>query len=90
LQVTYRTAFRWAFWLLAASFIAGQFLERMQPMLFSRVVTYIGSLWLIILWYSILMVVLVDLVRLSNHFIHYIPTNLTATILPGPNFLWVY
>ncbi len=75
--------FSWTFWIMALSFMVGQFLERGNPGNFERVITYIGSIWLVILWYALLMVIAVDLVRLLNHWFHFIPANITETVFAG-------
>lgn len=82
-----RTVFSWVFWLLAASFIVGQILERGNPHLVSSIVSGIGSTWLAVLWYSFLLVLVVDVVRLLNNFLHFIPANFMSTHLTPVSLL---
>ncbi|MDA3893276.1 MAG: metallophosphoesterase [Salinivirgaceae bacterium] len=84
-ETQYGTVFKWVFWILSFSFILGQFLERGTPNALSSVITYIGSFWLVILWYLFLFVVAIDIVRLTNGWWQYIPHNLLSGILKGPN-----
>jgi len=68
-----RLTFRWLFWILALFFIVGQFLERGQPTIFGKIITNIGSVWLAVLWIAFLFVLSIDIIRLFNHFLHFIP-----------------
>ncbi len=84
-QSTLRTIFPWLFWGLAAAFVIGQFLERGNPTLLGQVVTCIGSFWLVTLFYLFLFVLAIDLVRVANHFIGFIPDAWTQSFLTGKN-----
>ncbi|HAM97865.1 MAG TPA: metallophosphoesterase [Marinilabiliales bacterium] len=84
-QGALRTVFPWIFWGLAATFIVGQFLERGQPFLAGKLVTYVGSFWLVTLWYLFMMILLIDVVRLGNHFTGFIPASWTESFLSGKN-----
>lgn len=77
--------YKWVFWGLTVSFGVGQFLERGNPTLVGQIITYIGSFWLVILWYLFLFVIAIDLVRVTNHWFHYIPAEWTDTFLNGQN-----
>jgi predicted MPP superfamily phosphohydrolase len=61
------------FWTIAASFIAGSVLERTASSAFSEWVYRIGSFWLAFMLYLILAALLIDLVRISNYFFHFLP-----------------
>lgn len=79
---TLRSIFPWLFWGIAFTFIIGQFLERGMFTYFSQIVTYIGSFWLVFAWYAMLMIVAIDLIRVANHFLHFIPANfISGTVL---------
>lgn len=80
-----RSIFPWVFWGIAITFIAGQFLERGPFTYFSQIVTYIGSYWLVFAWYALLMVIAIDLVRVANHFLHFIPESLSSGLFSGIN-----
>jgi uncharacterized protein len=62
-----------AFWVLVCSFIVARILERAYPCDFTEVMTWIGSFWLGAMVYLLMIVLLIDLVRLINHFIHGFP-----------------
>jgi len=61
----------------------GQFLERMAPTLTGKVVTYLGSFWLVTLLYLFLMILCIDIIRLLDHGIHFIPASWKTTFLSG-------
>lgn len=85
----FQKAFKWAFWLMASTFIIGQILERGSPNAFARAVTLTGSLWLAFFLYALLFVVVVDFFRLLHHFFHVFPQSLTTGVLSG-KMLFVY
>lgn len=67
---------RWftiVFWLVAASFVTGSLLEYTISSAFSEWVYRIGSFWLAAMLYFTLTVFLIDLVRVANHFFHFLP-----------------
>jgi len=67
---------RWyipVFWAVAASFIAGSILERTLSSAAGEWIYRIGSFWLAMMLYLIIAVVLIDLVRVFNHFFHFLP-----------------
>jgi uncharacterized protein len=70
---TWRTIFPILFWTLAFAYIFARFLERVKPCDFTEVMTWIGSIWLGIMVYGFLTVLLIDLARVLNSFIHYFP-----------------
>lgn len=78
-----KSIFPWVFWALASSFVLGQFLERLPFNYFSQIISYIGSFWLVLAWYALLMIIAIDLIRLANHFIGFIPEALSSTIFSG-------
>jgi len=61
------------FWVVALSFIAGRLLENRIPAVLAHPLTWIGSFWLAALLYFLIAVVLLDLLRLANHFLHFFP-----------------
>jgi len=61
------------FWTIAAMFIAGSILERTATSAFSEWIYRIGSFWLAYMLYLVMAVVLIDIVRVFNHFIHFLP-----------------
>ncbi len=61
------------FWTLAATYIAGRFLERVWLSPVSDALVWSGSIWLGAMLYFFLLVVFIDLIRLVNHFIPFLP-----------------
>ncbi len=68
-----KTWFRWIFITLAASYVLGRIIERIYLSVFSNFLVWVGSFWLAAMFYFLLAVILIDLIRLSNHFIHFLP-----------------
>ncbi len=66
------------FWVTASMFILARVLERVYPSLFSGIVTWIGSFWLGFMLFFIMAVVLIDLARLFNSFLHFFPASFSA------------
>ncbi|MCE1197663.1 MAG: metallophosphoesterase [Marinilabiliales bacterium] len=61
------------FWTVVASFLVGMILERTYSSVFSEWVYRIGAFWLAFLLYFVLVLVVTDLVRIANHFFHFLP-----------------
>jgi uncharacterized protein len=70
---SWRTWFTVVFWALVSAYVVARFLERAYPCDFTEILTWIGSLWLGIMVYSLLAVLLIDFFRLLNHFFHFFP-----------------
>jgi hypothetical protein len=66
------------FLFLSLAFIAGRFLERAWLSPVSAVLVWVGSFWLAAMLYFLLAVVLLDLLRLANHFIPFFPSFVTG------------
>lgn len=67
---------RWftvVFWVVVASFIAGSVLERTASSAFSEWVYRVGAFWLAFMLYLTLAAFLIDVVRMFNHFFHFLP-----------------
>jgi predicted MPP superfamily phosphohydrolase len=62
------------FWVIASMFIVGSVLERTASSAFSEWVYRIGSFWLAFMLYLTIAVVLIDIVRIFNHFFHFLPS----------------
>lgn len=83
---SFRIWFKWGFLLLVSAYVAGRIMERVYLSAFSDALTWIGSFWLAIMVYGLLFVVLIDIIRLANHFVGFLPQYLysvqgKATIL---------
>ncbi|MDP3645332.1 MAG: metallophosphoesterase [Bacteroidota bacterium] len=61
------------FWTVAFLFIVGSVLERTATSAFSEWVYRIGSFWIAYMLYLGIAVVLIDVVRIFNYFIHFLP-----------------
>lgn len=68
-----RTAYIILFWSLAATFIAGRFLERIWLGPVSDLLVWTGSFWLGAMLYFFLIVVFFDVLRLVNHLVPFYP-----------------
>lgn len=55
------------------SYILSRFLERTRWVKLSEPFTWIGSIWLLAMFYFFLFIVLIDIVRLLDHLFHFLP-----------------
>ena len=62
------------------SFILGRFVERFMVNFVSDALIWIGAFWLAFMLYFFLSLVLIDFLRLLNHFIPFFPTFITFNI----------
>lgn len=81
--------FIWVYWIITSFFIIGQILERGNPGILSRIVSFIGSYWLAIFLYLLILVVAIDLIRIIQHLTHFIPQSLLSGIFQ-PQKLFIY
>ncbi|MCF8373193.1 MAG: metallophosphoesterase [Bacteroidales bacterium] len=84
-----KSVFTWAFWILVISFPLGQFLERGNPNDIFRMVSFTGSFYLVILLYSIMMVFFIDIIRLFDGWLNFVPASLKAGIFSGKSLFIV-
>lgn len=77
----WRTWFSLIFWGVASTFILARILERVYPSLLSGIITWIGSFWLGFMLFFFLAVVLIDLLRLVDSFLHFFPPSIYANIV---------
>jgi predicted MPP superfamily phosphohydrolase len=68
-----RLYFKIIFIFLAASYIIARFLERIWLSAFSDILTWIGSFWLAAFFYFFLAAIVIDLFRLVNFIVLFIP-----------------
>jgi uncharacterized protein len=73
LNQSMRRTFIIGFWTIVSMFIVGNVLERTATSAFSEWVYRIGAFWMAFMLYLIIAVVLIDLVRIFNYFIHFLP-----------------
>jgi predicted MPP superfamily phosphohydrolase len=81
--------FTWTFWTLIATFMVGQFFERGNPGMFEITISRIGSISLAFFLYLLLFVIFVDIIRIFQHYFHFIPSSLTSGLLSG-KMLFIY
>lgn len=73
-----KTLFPWVFWILVATYVAGRTLEKIYLSYASDIFVWTGSFWLAAMLYLFLMVVLVDIIRMVNHYIPFYPGFITT------------
>lgn len=73
--------YRWSFIFLAASYLVGRILERVWLSPISDFFTWTGSFWLALMTYFLLAVLAIDIVRLLNWLIPFLPEWLSAPSL---------
>lgn len=61
------------FWTIAACFITGSIMERSVSSALSEWIYRIGSFWMAYMLYLFLAVFIIDLVRMANYFVHFLP-----------------
>ncbi len=76
----FRVPYAAVFWILALSFVAGRFLERVAVTHFSTAVVWVGSFWFAAFAYFILSLLLIDILRLINYVVPIFPSFVTADI----------
>jgi predicted MPP superfamily phosphohydrolase len=68
-----RSAYTVAFWFIALSFIAGRAAEKILPVPLANLLIWVGSFWLAAMLYFFIAVVLLDFLRVVNHFLPFFP-----------------
>jgi uncharacterized protein len=76
----FRVPYAAIFWVLALSFIAGRFLERVAITPFSTAVVWVGSFWFAAMAYFVLSLLLIDVVRLVNYAVPIFPSFVTTDL----------
>ena len=79
LSPTWRKGYIAAFWLIVSCFIVGEILEHTHSSLASEWIYRIGAFWLAFMLYFSLAILLIDVIRLFNHFFHFLP-EITQTL----------
>jgi len=73
----FRMPFLVIFWILALSFFAARFLERVAITPFSTVLVWVGSFWFAAFAYFALVALIIDVLRLTNYIIPWFPSFIT-------------
>jgi predicted MPP superfamily phosphohydrolase len=76
-----RTYYVIIFIFIALSYIIGRILERIYLSSWSDILVWIGSFWLAAMLYFFLIIVFLDLVRLVNHFVSFLPVAITGNYI---------
>lgn len=71
----YKIAYTIVFWFLAMAYILSRFVERAGLNGFHHVLYWIGSAWFAVMLYAFLMVLLIDITKLLNTFLHFLPAK---------------
>jgi predicted MPP superfamily phosphohydrolase len=69
------------FWTVVSSFIIGMVWERTASSIVSEMVYRVGAFWLAFMFYFLIALLLIDLIRLADHFIHFLPVFSSAAKL---------
>jgi uncharacterized protein len=72
---TFRTLYIVVMAVLILAYPAGRFLERILNKEISELLIHIGAYYLAMMAFALFLVLLIDLVRLGNHFIHFFPDS---------------
>lgn len=71
------------FWMISLSYLIGRIGERFLPAFLNHFLSIIGSYWLGFMFYSFLILLLLDLLRLFFKFFHLNPIRLLRSPVPG-------
>ncbi len=74
----YKTIFTIVFVFVVLSYIIGRFLENYWVWYVSDFLVWVGSFWIAIMFYSLLLLIIIDVIRIINHFLPVIPGALTS------------
>lgn len=61
------------FWSVVSSFLVGMFWERMASSVVSEWIYRVGAFWLAFMFYFLVAIAFIDLVRIANYFFHFLP-----------------
>jgi uncharacterized protein len=73
-----RIAYVVVFIIIFLSFIIGRIMMKVSPGAISSIMIWIGSFWLACMLYFFLFILVLDIVRLFNHWIHFFPAFITS------------
>ena len=61
------------FWVVVSCFVIGEILEHTRSSLISEWIYRVGAFWLAFMLYFALTLLVFDVIRLANHFFHFLP-----------------
>ena len=73
----FRPTYAVLYWLIALSFIISRALENILPSILTNILTWVGSFWIGALLYLFLSVLVLDALRVVNHFMPFFPGIVT-------------
>jgi predicted MPP superfamily phosphohydrolase len=73
----YRTAFLYGFLFLVLAYPVGRLGEQLVRNVITESLVIIGSFYMAVMVYAFLFILVIDLVRLGNHFLHFFPSFIT-------------
>jgi len=74
---------------LILSYIFGRILENYWVSYLSDFLIWCGSFWIAVMFYSFLFLITIDLIRIINHFLHFLPSFITENPVKVKKFLSV-
>jgi predicted MPP superfamily phosphohydrolase len=77
------------FWIVALSFMGGRLLENVLPSSLANLFIWVGSFWIAAMLYFLMAVVLLDLVRVANHFLSCFPAVITNNYPRAKSFAFI-
>ncbi len=83
----WRTWFTVIFWLLASLYIVGRVIEKIIPSATTSFIIWVGSYWLGIMAYSVVMLLIIDILRLLLFLVPIIPRPRLSNEVLGVAFL---
>ncbi|MDH7605698.1 MAG: metallophosphoesterase [Melioribacter sp.] len=72
---------------LILSYIFGRILENYWVSYLSDFLIWCGSFWIAVMFYSFLFIITIDLIRIINHFLHFLPSFITENPVKVKKFL---
>ncbi|TGE33784.1 metallophosphoesterase [Desulfosporosinus sp. Sb-LF] len=75
-----------AFWLLSLSYLFSRFSQRFLPKVIYEGLTLVGAYWLAFMWYFLLAIAVLDLLRLIDHFFRLVPPEIKRSLNPALGF----
>ena len=69
------------FWTVVSSFIVGMFWERTASSIVSEWIYRVGAFWLAFMFYFLMVLLVIDLVRVADYFFHFLPAFSTGAKL---------
>ncbi|MCK9411663.1 MAG: metallophosphoesterase [Prolixibacteraceae bacterium] len=69
----YKKWYTLVFWTLVSSFLVGMFWERAASSVVSEWIYRVGAFWLAFMFYFLVALLVIDVVRLTNYFFHFLP-----------------